>query len=269
MQHDMQIASQVPTGLSRPCPSSELPYHAHHGPPAQARVLPASTGLCMHKLYQTSPVPAVSTVRALAAFQSRPPVYDSLHCNSKASYNETELYRLPPFELDSIHWNSPPTSSGLPMTPPDHTTAPQLPYSSQLRPPKSPTPYYVPASVPHFSPALTGPAFPTGKDKQPADTQALRKSKTSLNEGTKDVFQSLKRKRLPVAATFSRPKPRTLPVKKVLPKIHGCQTCGKMFDRPSTLLVVSVTLHLIFVGSVLTLPLHSSQHQASHTKAKG
>ena len=245
MQHDMQISSQVPTGLSRPYPSPELPYHGHHGPPAHARgVRPPSTGLCMHRICQTSPVPAVS---ALASFQSRPLVYS----NSSASQNETEIYRRPSFELDSIHCNSPLTSSGLPTTPPDHTTAPQLPYSSQRQSLKSPTPHYVPASMLHFSPALTGPAFPTGRDEQLADTQAPLKPKTSLSEGTKDVFQSLKRKRLPVAATFSRPKPRTLPVKKVLPKIHGCRTCGKMFDRPSTLLVVSVMLHVPFVASTL------------------
>lgn len=95
--------------------------------------------------------------------------------------------------------------------------------------------------LPPFSPTPTGPTFSTGSDDQFLDTQAsLRSNKVSLNEGTKDVFQSLKRKRLPVAASFSRPKPRALPVKKVLPKIHGCPTCGKMFDRPSTLLVVRI-----------------------------
>ena len=230
IQHDMQLPSQVHTGLTRSYPSSELLHHGHHGPPAQ--VVGPSTGVCAHKLCQTCPVPAASAVRALASFQSRPlpPVYGSLPSNSSASYNETETSRLPSFELDSIHWNSPPTSSDLPMTPPDHTTAPQLPYSSHQRQSlNSPAPPYVPASALHFSPALTALALPTAKPDKP---------KTSLNDGTKDVFQSLKRKRLPVAATFSRPKPRTLPVKKVLPKIHGCQTCGKMFDRPSTLLVV-------------------------------
>jgi hypothetical protein len=95
-----------------------------------------------------------------------------------------------------------------------------------------------------FSPIRPGPAFSTGNEDRFTDVQDPLKSKLSLNEGTKDVFQSLKRKRLPVAASFSRPRPRTLPVKKVLPKIHGCRTCGKMFDRPSTLLVVSMMPYL-------------------------
>jgi len=288
IQHDIQLPSQVPY------PSSDLPYHPHRGPPAHPQVLPPSAGLSMHKLCQASPVPAVPHMRTWASFQARLPIIDALHCSSSAPYNETELYRLPSFEPESIHWNSPPTSSGLPLTPSDDNTVapqlPQLPYFSQLPLSKSPPqqPYVVPVSVLPFSPAHThnvnvnGPAFPTGKlEPLLADTQAA--SQSSLNQGTKDVFQSLKRKRLPVAASFSRPKPRMLPVKKVLPKIHGCQTCGKMFDRPSTLLVVSVMMpcfKLFVVGSggadhstmhhATTLQTSTPpQHQASHTKAKG
>ena len=163
-----------------------------------------------------------------------------------------EVCRVPSSEPDSTNWSSPPTSSGLPVTPPDHTVAPQLPCLFQLQPPKSPQPYYIPETMLSFSPIRTGPAFSTGNEDRFTSMQHPLKSKLNLNEGSKDVFQSLKRKRLPVAAAFSRPRPRTLPVKKVLPKIHGCRTCGKMFDRPSTLLVVSVTTYLAFIGSTLS-----------------
>ena len=248
IQHDIQVSSQEPTRLSLPYPSPEPPYHPHHRPPAQApRLLPQSAGLCMHTVCRTCPVPAVAATQTLTSFLSQPPVFRSSHCNSSvsASYNDTEAYGVPHFEPDSTHWNSPPTPptrSGLPVTPPDHATAAQLPPSFHPQPPKSPRPLYVPTSMLQpFSPTRTGPTFSTGSEEQFTDTQAsLKSNKLSLSEGAKDVFQSLKRKRLPVAASFSRPKPRALPVKKVLPKIHGCPTCGKMFDRPSTLLVVSM-----------------------------
>lgn len=208
----------------------------------------------MHTLRRTSSVPAVAATQALTSFLSRPQVFGSSHCNSSASasYNELEVHRVPTSQPDSIHFNSSPTSSGLPVTPPDHVLVPQLPSSFPLQPPKSPRPQYVPVSMLPFSPTHTGPAFPTDDEERFIDTQASPKSKLILNEGTKDVFQSLKRKRLPLAASFSRPKPRTLPVKKVLPKIHGCPTCGKMFDRPSTLLVVSMVSHLALIGSTLS-----------------
>jgi hypothetical protein len=193
----------------------------------------------MDRFCRISPVPAVPGTQTLTSFLSRPPVF-----NSSVSYHEMEVCRVPSSEPDSIQWNSPPTSSGLPVTPPDHTAAPQLPCLSQRQPPKSPQPHYVSASMLPFSPIRPGPAFSTGNEDRFTDVQDPLKSKLSLNEGTKDVFQSLKRKRLPVAASFSRPRPRTLPVKKVLPKIHGCRTCGKMFDRPSTLLVVSMMPYL-------------------------
>jgi hypothetical protein len=253
MQHDIQLSPQVPTRLSLPYPSPDLPHHSYPRPPVQARSIPHSAGLCMHRLCRTSSVPAVPATQTVTAFLSRPLIFDSSHCSSSASYNETEAYRVPSFEPDSIHWNSPPTSSGLPVTPTDHTVAPQLPSSSQRQPPNSPPPRYVPASVLTFSATRAGPAFPTGNEERFTDAQALLKSKLNLSEGTKDVFQSLKRKRLPVAASFSRPKPRILPVKKVLPKIHGCSTCGKLFDRPSTLLVVSMVPHLAVVESTLTI----------------
>ena len=221
IQHHIQVSPQVPNNLGLPYPSPELPYHPHHRLPAPAPalalapaqsgqlLLPQSAGLCMHTLCRTYPVLAVAATQTLTSFLSQPSVFGSSHCNSSVSafYNEVGAYGVPHFEPDSIHWNSPPTSStrsGLPVTPPDHTT--------------------------------------TGDEEQFVDTQASLKAESRLNEGTKDVFQSLKRKRLPVAASFSRPKPRALPVKKVLPKIHGCPTCGKMFDRPSTLLVVSTVL---------------------------
>ena len=208
----------------------------------------------MHTLRRTSSVPAVAATQTLTSSLSRPQAFGSSHCNTSASasFNNMEVYRVPSSEPDSIHWNPSPTSSGLPVTPPDHVLAPQLPSSLPLQPPKSPRPQYVPASMLPFSLTHTGPAFPTGNEEQFIDTQASLKAKLILNEGTKDVFQSLKRKRLPLAASFSRPKPRTLPVKKVLPKIHGCPTCGKMFDRPSTLLVVSTVPQLSLIGSTLS-----------------
>ena len=253
IQHDIQLPPQLPTGLGSPYSSLEQPYRAHHGPPpAQARPLPQSARLCMHRLCQVSPVPAVPATQAFTSFLSRPPVFGSSHCNSSASYHEMEVYSVPSSEPDSMQWYSPPTSSGLPVTPPDHTVAPQLPCLSQLQPPKSPQPLYVPASMLPFSPTHTTPALSTGHEEQFTNLQAPLKSKLTSNERTKDVFQSLKRKRLPLAASFSRPKPRTLPVKKVLPKIHGCPTCGKMFDRPSTLLVVSIVPHLALIASTLS-----------------
>ena len=244
--HNIRLPPQVPTRLGFPSPSPELSYQAHLGPPAQAPLHPPSASYSMRKLHQVSSLSTVPAITTLPAFEPRPPAYDSLHSNSSACCNETEVWGDP---SDSIHWNSPPTSSGLPVTPPNHIFAPQLPYSSQTQPPNSPRHHYVP--MPMLSPAFVAPAFPIGNAVRRADTQTPPESKTNLNEGTKDVFQSLKRKRLPVAASFSRPKPRSLPVKKMLPKIHGCSTCGKMFDRPSTLLVVSMMPHLPFIGLVL------------------
>jgi hypothetical protein len=206
LQHDVQLSPHVSTGFSIPYPSHKPSYPAHPGL-TQAPLLPQSAAfsISMRKHRRTPPVPA----------------------------SETEVYRVPSSEYGSIHRIPPPTRSGLPVTPPDHVSAPQLPYSSQPQLPNSPRLQYVPVHMLPLSPAHAGPTFP-------ADTQAPLKSKTSPNGGTKDVFQSLKKKRLPVAASFSRPKPRAFPVKKVLPKIHGCPTCGKMFDRPSTLLVVGI-----------------------------